>query len=206
MRTKPPQRTTSRSQLEQNLRNHFLPPFPREHHTTSQHAVVAEQQLDDARQKGSVETRQEQDVDTSGDPTQQGVGQHVRGVDPEKGTADDSSSDEVKFDEHDYPEGGLKAWMVTFGGWCAMVCGLGLLNTIGPLQAYLVTHQLQSYSESTVSWIFSIYVFLVFFCGLQIGPIFDAKGPRLLIFIGSVLTVLSIMLLGLCTGTCRVDE
>lgn len=63
------------------------------------------------------------------------------------------------------------------------------MNTIGTLQAYITTHQLAAYSESTNSWIFSIYIFLSFFCGLQIGPIFDAKGPRLLVIVGSVLLV-----------------
>lgn len=45
-----------------------------------------------------------------------------------------------------------------------------------------------------------MYSFLVFFCGLQIGPVFDAKGPRLLILGGSVLTVFCMMLLGQCTA------
>lgn len=30
-----------------------------------------------------------------------------------------------------YPEGGLEAWLVVLGSWCAMTAGMGLLNTIG---------------------------------------------------------------------------
>lgn len=63
------------------------------------------------------------------------------------------------------------------------------MNTIGTLQAYITTHQLAAHSESTNSWIFSIYIFLSFFCGLQVGPFFDAKGPRLLVILGSVFLV-----------------
>lgn len=74
-----------------------------------------------------------------------------------------------------------------------------LTALVGVFQTYLTTHQLASYSSSTVGWIFSVYAFLAFFCGIQIGPIFDARGPRLLIFSGSVLCVLSIFLLSVCT-------
>ncbi|KAK5121323.1 hypothetical protein LTR85_005489 [Meristemomyces frigidus] len=66
-------------------------------------------------------------------------------------------------------------------------------------QAYLAEHQLSDYSESTIGWIFSLYIFLAFFCGLQIGPIFDAKGPKILVMVGTVFLLLSIFLLGLCT-------
>lgn len=99
-----------------------------------------------------------------------------------------------------YPEGGSQAWICVAGSWCSMFCGFGVLNTIGIFNSYISTHQLSSYSESTVSWIFSIYVFLVFFCGLQIGPIFDAKGPRMLVILGSICLVSSMFLIGICTG------
>lgn len=42
-------------------------------------------------------------------------------------------------------------------------------------------------------------VFLAFFGGLQIGPVFDAKGPRLLILSGSILMVAAVLLMGICT-------
>lgn len=99
-----------------------------------------------------------------------------------------------------YPEGGLQAWLVVLGSFSGMVAGFGYMNTIGIYQAYLATHQLSRYSESTIGWIFSLYVFLSFFCGLQIGPYFDAHGPRLLIFAGSITLLLSVFLIGICTG------
>lgn len=73
------------------------------------------------------------------------------------------------------------------------------LSFTHPVHQYLSQHQLKGYSESTIGWIFGIYVFLAFFCGIQIGPIFDARGPRLLILSGSILMCASMMLLGLCT-------
>ena len=85
-----------------------------------------------------------------------------------------------------YPEGGLRAWLVVLGSFSGMVVGFGLLNTVGTLEAYLSKHQLARYDPSSRGWVFSIFIFLSFFCGLQIGPIFDAKGPRWLVFAGSV--------------------
>ena len=73
---------------------------------------------------------------------------------------------EANAAEVTYPGGGLKAWSVVFGSFCGMLSAFGLMNTVGTFQAYLSTHQLSSYSESTVGWIFSLYIFLAFFCGL----------------------------------------
>ncbi|RAR06250.1 MFS general substrate transporter [Stemphylium lycopersici] len=98
-----------------------------------------------------------------------------------------------------YPEGGLGAWSVVLGSFLGLIASLGMMNTIGIYHAYIAENYLQDYSESTISWIFSMYVFLSFFCGLQIGPIFDAHGPRFLVLAGSILLCLSNFLLGLCT-------
>ncbi|KAF2853611.1 MFS monocarboxylate transporter-like protein [Plenodomus tracheiphilus IPT5] len=102
-------------------------------------------------------------------------------------------------DEVTYPEGGLGAWSVVLGSFLGLVAALGMMNTVGIYHAYIAEHFLQDYSESTISWIFSMYVFLSFFCGLQIGPIFDAHGPRFLVLTGSILLCASNLLLGLCT-------
>ena len=98
-----------------------------------------------------------------------------------------------------YPEGGLRGWLVVFGAFSGMFACFGLMNTLGVLQAYMSTHQLAAYSPSSIGWLFSIYIFLSFFCGLQIGPIFDAKGPRWLVFLGSVVLVAGVF--GLAEST-----
>lgn len=88
--------------------------------------------------------------------------------------------------EVSYPEGGLRAWLVVLGSFSGMAASFGLMNSIGTFQAYVSTNQLSSYSPSAVGWIFSLYVFLAFFCGVQIGPVFDAKGPRWIVAAGTV--------------------
>ena len=92
-------------------------------------------------------------------------------------------------EEATYPEGGLRAWLVVLGAFSGMVASFGIMNTVGTLQAYISTHQLAHYEPELIGWIFSIYIFVAFFGGLQIGPIFDAKGPRWLIAAGSVFLV-----------------
>lgn len=98
-----------------------------------------------------------------------------------------------------YPEGGLEAWLVVLGSFSGLFGAMGLINTIGTFQTYISTHQLRDYSSGSIGWIFGIYACLTFFCGLQIGPVFDAKGPRLLVLAGSVLIVVSMIILGFCT-------
>lgn len=122
---------------------------------------------------------------------------------PHRGLEDGQSDVTVDGEGITYPEGGWRAWLVVLGSFCGMVSAFGLMNTIGVFQAYLVHNQLRQYSESTIGWIFSVYVFLAFFCGIQIGPIFDAKGPRLLVIVGSVLIFVCLMLLAECTRKLR---
>ncbi|KAK5131807.1 hypothetical protein LTR08_000562 [Meristemomyces frigidus] len=129
-----------------------------------------------------------------GSASQAGQGKDEESPPEAPGSPDSSDKVEVV-----YPEGGLQAWLVVLGSFSGMAASFGYMNTIGIYAAYLKEHQLSQYSESTIGWIFSIYIFLSFFCGLQIGPIFDAKGPKMLIMAGSVLMLLSAFLLAECT-------
>ncbi|KAG6005845.1 hypothetical protein E4U54_000278 [Claviceps lovelessii] len=97
-----------------------------------------------------------------------------------------------------YPEGGLQAWLVVLGSWFALMSAMGLMNTIGVFQAYTASHQLRGYSEGTVGWVYSIYTFLAFFCGVYIGPVFDKYGPRWLIVVGCATTVGGVVSMSFC--------
>jgi len=101
---------------------------------------------------------------------------------------------------HIYPEGGFRAWLVVLGSFCAMFASLGIANSLASFQAYISENQLSSHSPGQIGWIFSIYTFLSFACGIYIGPLFDVYGPRWLLLPGSVCVVASMMLLGLCTS------
>ena len=103
-------------------------------------------------------------------------------------------------DDEGFPEGGLRAWLGVFGSFCAMFMVFGIVNSTGAFQDYFSSNQLRDYSSGQIGWIFSLYLFLVFLCGIYTGVIFDAHGPKVVIAVGSVAMVLSMMLLSFCTG------
>jgi MFS family permease len=77
---------------------------------------------------------------------------------------------------------------------------MGLMNSLGIFQAYLENHELKNYSSGKIGWILGLYTFLAFFCGIQIGPVFDARGPRILVICGGIGTVSLLVLLSFCTA------
>ncbi|CCE26720.1 related to monocarboxylate transporter 2 [Claviceps purpurea 20.1] len=100
--------------------------------------------------------------------------------------------------EETYPEGGLRAWLVVLGSWFALMSAMGLMNTIAVFQAYTLSHQLRHCSAGTVGWVYSIYTFLAFFCGVYIGPVFDKYGPRWLIIAGCGTIVCGVLCMSFC--------
>ena len=99
----------------------------------------------------------------------------------------------------DFPEGGLKGWAVVVGSFCGSLSVFGIINSTAILLEYFSAHQLKDYTSSQIGWIFGLSLFLTFFCGAPIGPIFDAYGPRVSVFSGSILLITSMFLLGLCS-------
>ncbi|KAF9884955.1 hypothetical protein FE257_000864 [Aspergillus nanangensis] len=118
--------------------------------------------------------------------------------DPSESSATATGDAHESNDAISYPEGGWAAWSVVLGSWMICFGTMGILNSVGIFQAYMQENQLHDYSAGQVAWIFGLYTFLAFFCGIQVGPIFDAKGPRVLVICGSIGTVLFLLLLGLC--------
>jgi hypothetical protein len=68
-----------------------------------------------------------------------------------------------------YPDGGFRAYSIVFGAWLALLPASGLLNSTGIFQAWLLKHELRSYTEAQIAWIFSFFAFLFFFGGCQAG-------------------------------------
>jgi len=110
-----------------------------------------------------------------------------------------SIENECDDDKDNFPEGGLRAWLVVLAAFCASFSVFGIINSTAILLDYFSANQLKEYSPDAIGWIFGFSLFLTFFCGAPIGPIFDAYGPRVLVFCGSILLVLSMFLLGECT-------
>jgi MFS family permease len=100
--------------------------------------------------------------------------------------------------DYTFPEGGPRAWLVIFGSF-SIICGtFGLISSVGLFQAYWQAHQLSSYTTRDIGWISAVNVFLNLFLGVQIGPLFDRYGPRWLVLAGSLIYVVSLVLLADC--------
>lgn len=99
----------------------------------------------------------------------------------------------------DFPDGGREAWLVVFGGWCALFCTFGLINCVGVFQAYYVANTLSDYSASTVSWVTSTQVFMMNFLGILVGRLFDNYGPKWILRVGTVVYVFGLMMTSLAT-------
>ncbi|GJD03490.1 major facilitator superfamily transporter [Colletotrichum higginsianum] len=100
--------------------------------------------------------------------------------------------------EEYYPEGGRAAYLVVLGAFCAIMGGLGLMNSIGVYQSWIASHQLRDLDHGTLAWIFGLFNFMVFFCGIQIGPVLDVYGPAWLMVTSLALYVAAFVSLGYC--------
>ncbi|KXN87189.1 Riboflavin transporter MCH5 [Leucoagaricus sp. SymC.cos] len=72
----------------------------------------------------------------------------------ERGKKDalESETIAVKSPDDDFPDGGLRAWLVVFGGMCNCYATFGYVNSWGIFQAYYQDTILKDYSPSTISF------------------------------------------------------
>ncbi|KAM5541199.1 hypothetical protein V8D89_005128 [Ganoderma adspersum] len=93
---------------------------------------------------------------------------------------------------------GLKAWLTVFGGALMLFC-CGQITAFGVFETYYAQHQLRGVSPSTISWIGSLQLWVLYFSGSILGRVFDAYGPRVVLIPGSILLVFSTMVTSVCT-------
>jgi MFS family permease len=117
---------------------------------------------------------------------------HARGVD------DEESGIPTVDAEGDFPEGGLRAWLVVAAAWLLLFPSFGFMVSIGTLQDYWGQHQLAYMSSRDIGWIPSIFVYLSLALGIWVGPLFDRYGPRWIALAGSIGFLLMIFLLADC--------
>ncbi|PWY87145.1 MFS general substrate transporter [Aspergillus sclerotioniger CBS 115572] len=125
-----------------------------------------------------------------------------------KDTAQDGSSgsrplstpdiEEAQTDELP-PDGGVTAWLVVLGAWCAMFSCYGWLHSVGVFQDYYQTVLFPQYSASTISWIPSLEVFLMLGLGPIVGRLNDTLGPRVVVIAGSFLHIFGLIMTSIST-------
>ncbi|THH29088.1 hypothetical protein EUX98_g5102 [Antrodiella citrinella] len=99
----------------------------------------------------------------------------------------------------DFPDGGLRAWMVVFGCTCGAFATFGYLNAWGVFQAYYEENTLSNVSTSSIAWIGSIQNAFIFLPGLVTGRMFDMGYLRLPVAIASVVLIMATFLTAQCT-------
>lgn len=96
-------------------------------------------------------------------------------------------------DVNDFPEGGLKAYLVVFGSFMGLIPCFGIFNILGVIESYVNEHQLSNINSSTVGWIFSIFSFITYTTCIFSGTYFDRNGSRIPLITGTLLFVSGII-------------
>ncbi|KAF2747965.1 MFS general substrate transporter [Sporormia fimetaria CBS 119925] len=112
-----------------------------------------------------------------------------------------SDEEEIKESdpEDDFPEGGLRAWLVVLSAFLLLFPTYGFMVSIGTLQDYWHRNQLKDYSSRDVGWIPSVFFYLALCLSIFVGPLFDRYGPRWITLIGSAMFIASMFLLAECS-------
>ncbi|KAF5347942.1 hypothetical protein D9756_010120 [Leucocoprinus leucothites] len=102
--------------------------------------------------------------------------------------------------QDDFPDGGLRAWIVVIGVRNVLkLRGVRFCQLMGVFQAYYQQDLLRAESPSTISWIGSIQYSLVFFPGLIVGRLFDLGYFRVLFITSGLFLVVATFLAAQCT-------
>ncbi|KAJ5778373.1 MFS general substrate transporter [Penicillium odoratum] len=107
---------------------------------------------------------------------------------------DHTSPPAVEVAMNEPPDGGRDAWLVTFGSWWALFIAFGWTNSLGVFQNYYEKELLHAYSASTIAWIASTQIFMMYGGGIVLGKVFDHYGPRWLLLVGGFAHVFGLMM------------
>ncbi|KAI0797521.1 MFS general substrate transporter [Abortiporus biennis] len=98
----------------------------------------------------------------------------------------------------DYPDGGLRAWLVVFGAASGTFATFGYVNAWGVFQAYYEQNTLSNTDPSTIAWIGSIEYALIFIPGLLSGRLFDMGHFKVMLLVSSAIVVTATFLIAQC--------
>ncbi|KAK4442593.1 putative MFS monocarboxylate transporter [Podospora aff. communis PSN243] len=90
------------------------------------------------------------------------------------------------------------AVLSVLGGFLALFCTVGYLNAFGVFQQHYTSSILQDKTQSDISWIGSVTIFLLYLFAPITGILVDRVGPRWLLVGGSLGTLLSVFMTSLC--------
>ncbi|SMN22460.1 similar to Saccharomyces cerevisiae YOL119C MCH4 Protein with similarity to mammalian monocarboxylate permeases [Maudiozyma saulgeensis] len=100
----------------------------------------------------------------------------IKTIEPELITDNEDTSIFEDENGRTYPEGGLDAWLVVLGSFVGLIPIFGMVNSLGAIESYVSKHQLAGVAQSTISWIFSLYLVITFLSCVLTGGYFDRNG------------------------------
>ena len=77
-------------------------------------------------------------------------------------------------------EGGLRAWLTVLGSALVYFASFGFMNSFGYFQGFYETEFLQTYSSSTIAFIGTLQISLMYLVGPIAGALFDSYGLKVL--------------------------
>ncbi|XP_014556738.1 hypothetical protein COCVIDRAFT_98863 [Bipolaris victoriae FI3] len=108
----------------------------------------------------------------------------------------------VSFDPGPAPDGGVKAWIQVFCTHLTILTTFGFFTSFGVYQTYY--EKTLGIEPSTISWIGSLQVFLLFFLGTFTGRATDAGLFRPVYIAGSCFQLLGIFTLAQCKSAWQI--
>lgn len=119
---------------------------------------------------------------------------------PTSSFSEEALDEKQEFNHDDnFPDGGRQAWTTVGGAFLGLTSVFGVLNSVGAIEAHIRDNQLREVPTSTVSWIFSIYTFMLFFSGIFCGCFFDRNGCSYINHIGSAFSIVGLYTLAVST-------
>ncbi|KAI1277911.1 putative MFS monocarboxylate transporter [Xylaria sp. FL0933] len=93
----------------------------------------------------------------------------------------------------------LRSWTAVAGASLGTYCTVGFFNAFGVYQEYYGTGLLKAYSNSDISWIGSVAIFLLYIGSPIAGILVDRLGATKLLIIGSIGQLVAVFLSSLCS-------
>ncbi|KAK3313631.1 putative MFS monocarboxylate transporter [Apodospora peruviana] len=93
----------------------------------------------------------------------------------------------------------FRSCLTVLGGSLAVFCSVGFVNAFGVFQEYYKQNMLQDKSESDISWIGSVSIFLIYILSPVAGIVVDRFGPTTLLASGSLGLLVAVFTTSLCT-------
>lgn len=68
--------------------------------------------------------------------------------------------------------------MTLLGSFMGLIIVFGIANSLGAIESYVSTHQLKNVKDTSVSWVFTLHLGVMYFGGVIFGELFDRFGAR----------------------------